>query len=68
MTCLPITQWYLYSEDDEPLDSLYRNAIPEVGATIDDRPNSGPVQIVSVNELHSTCAMRRFRVVVRSLG
>jgi len=68
MTCLPTTQWYLYSEDDEPLGSLYRNAIPEVGATIDDRPNSEPVQIVSVNELRSTCAVRRFRVVVRSLG
>ena len=68
MTCLAITQWYLYSEDDEPLGSLYRNAIPEVGATIDDRPNSGPAQLVSLNELRATCAMRRFRVVVRSLG
>jgi len=50
------------------LGSLYRNAIPELGATIDDRPNSGPVQIVSVNELRATCAMRRFRLVVLSLG
>ena len=68
MTCLPTAQRYLYSEDDEPLGSLYRNAIPVVGATIDDSPNSVPDQIVSVNELRATCAMRRFRLVVLSLG
>ena len=65
-TCLPTTQWYLYSEDDEPLGSLFRSAIPEVGAIIDDRPDSGPLEIVKVTKLRATCAMRRFRVEVRS--
>jgi len=65
-TCLPTTQWYLYSEDDEPLGSIYRSALPEVGATIEDRPGFEAAQVVSFSELRATCAMRRFRVVVRA--
>ncbi len=58
--------WYLYSEDDEPLGSIYRSAHPEAGATIEDCPGFKTAQVVSFTELRATCAMRRFRVVVRA--
>ncbi|MDA1129512.1 MAG: hypothetical protein O2913_12565 [Chloroflexi bacterium] len=65
-TCLPTTTWYLYSEEDEPFGSIYRGALPEVGATIEDGPGFKTAHIVSFTELRATCAMRRFRVVVRT--
>ena len=61
-TCLPTTTWYLFSEEDEPLGQIYRAGVPEVGAQIEGG------QVVSFTELHATCAMRRFRVVVRILS
>ncbi|MBS32914.1 MAG: hypothetical protein CMO68_00710 [Verrucomicrobiales bacterium] len=67
-TCLPTTQWYLYSEEDEPLGSRYTSAIPEVGATVEDAGELGTAEIVKVTELRATCAMRRFRVDVRKSG
>ena len=65
-TCLPTTQWYLYSEDDEPLGNVYRRALPEVGATIEGRPGFEAALVLSFSELRATCAMRRFRVVVQA--
>ena len=67
-TCLPTTRWYLYSENDEPLGSVYRSALPEAGARIEDRPEFTAAQVVSFTELRATCAMRRFKVVVRPLS
>lgn len=66
-TCLPTTTWFLYSEDDEPLGSIYRSELPEVDVTIEDRPEFADARVVSFTELRATCAMRRFRVVVRSI-
>ena len=60
--------WYLYSEADEPLGQIYRgetNAVPEVGAQLTDGGRWEHAEIVDVRELAPTCAMRRFRVVVR---
>jgi len=70
-TCLPTTTWFLYSEaEEEPLGSIHRKALPEVGAAIDEDSARGikAGQIVSFSELRATCAMRRFRVVVRPLS
>jgi len=66
-TCLPTTVWFLYSEDDAPLGSIYRRAIPEIGATIEDGPGFADARVVSFTELQATCAMRRFRVVVQAI-
>ncbi len=67
-TCLPTTTWFLYEEDDKPMGSVYRKALPEVGAQIDEREGFTAVQVVSFTELRATCAMRRFKVVVRPLA
>ncbi len=66
-TCLPTTTWFLYSEDDLPMGSVYRKALPEVGAQIEEREGFAAAQVVSFTELRATCAMRRFKVVVRPL-
>ena len=66
-TCLPTTTWYLYSEDGTPLGSVYRSALPEAGAKIEDGPGFASAEIMSVDELRATCAMRRFKVVVGRL-
>ena len=69
-TCLPTTNWFLYSENGkEPLGSIYRKSLPEVGGGIEEDSSRGikPAQIVSVTELRATCAMRRFKVIVRPL-
>jgi len=65
---LPVTQWYLYSEDGEPLGQMYRSgegAIPSVGARLDDDARWKSASVVEFSELRATCSMRRFRVVVR---
>ena len=71
-TCLPVAVWYLHTEDGAPIGQIYRKAseaVPSVGA-----PRRvgvagwGTVEVVSFEELTATCAMRRFRVVVRVLG
>ena len=64
-TCLPTTTWFLYSEDDQPRGSIYRRSLPEVGAQIEEREGFTAAQVVSFTELRATCAMRRFKVVVR---
>ena len=68
-TCLPVAVWFLYSEQDEPLGQAYRakeDTIPTMGAKIDNGPNGESVEVVEFSELRATCAMRRFRVVVRA--
>ena len=68
-TCLPVAVWFLYSEQDEPLGQVYRakeDAVPTMGVKIDNRPNGESVEVVEFSELRATCAMRRFRVVVRA--
>lgn len=67
-TCLPTTTWFLYSEaDDAPLGIIRRKSLPEVGARIEERPGIPAAEVVSFTELRATCAMRRFKVVVRGL-
>ena len=61
-TCLPTTVWYLFDEDDKPLGQIYRPGFPEEGL----RFEKG--EVVSFTELRATCAMRRFRVIVRTLS
>ena len=68
-TCLPTTTWFLYSEaEDAPLGSIYRKNLPEVGARIEERQGIPAAEVVSFTELRATCAMRRFKVVVRPLS
>ena len=67
-TCLPTTTWYLFSEEDEPLGQVFRAGVPEVGAQIEGGQRFESAQVVSFTELRATCAMRRFRVVVRILS
>ena len=67
-TCLPTTTWFLYSEDDVPLGRIYRSSDPQVEAQIEDGPGFASAEVVSVTELRATCAMRRFKVVVRVLS
>ena len=66
-TCLPTTTWFLYSEDDVPLGRVYRRSAPQVEAQIEDGPGFASAEVVSFTELRATCAMRRFKVVVRVL-
>ncbi len=67
-TCLPTTTWYLFSEDGQPLGQTYRRGVPEVDAIIQGREQFQTAQVVIFTELRATCAMRRFRVVVRVLS
>lgn len=66
-TCLPTTTWFLYSEEDVPLGRVYRSGAPEVDVLIQDGPGLATAQVVSFTELRATCAMRRFKVIVRVL-
>lgn len=68
-TCLPTTTWFLYSEaEEEPLGRVYRKGVPDVGDEIEEREGIPAAQVVSFTELRATCAMRRFKVVVRPLS
>ena len=67
-TCLPTTIWYLFSENDERLGQIYRRGVPKIDAIIEGRGQFQTAQVVSFSELRATCAMRRFRVVVRVLS
>ena len=66
-TCLPTTTWFLYSEDDVPLGRIYRSIGPQVEVRVEDGPGFASAEVVSFTELRATCAMRRFKVVVRVL-
>ena len=67
-TCLPTTTWFLYTEEDTPVGSVYRKGLPEVGDRIEERQDFEAATVVSFTELRATCAMRRFRVVVQPLA
>ena len=67
-TCLPTTTWFLYTEEDVPVGSVYRESLPEVGAQIEEREDFEAATVVSFTELRATCAMRRFKVVVQPLA
>ena len=67
-TCLPTTTWFLYSEDDDPLGTIYRSSLPEVGAHVEAGPGFNDALIMNVAELQATCSMRRFRVDVRVIA
>jgi len=67
-TCLPATTWFLYSEEDVPLGRVYRSGVPQVDVQIEEGPAFAVAQVVSFTELRATCAMRRFKVVVRVLS
>ena len=67
-TCLPTTTWYLVSDEDKPLGQIHRRGVPEIGAQILDGRRFETARVVSFTELRATCAMRRFRVVVRVLS
>ena len=66
-TCLPTTAWFLYSEvEDESLGRVYRRDEPEVGGQIEAGQGNQAGEIISFEELRATCAMRRFKVILRS--
>ncbi len=67
-TCLPTTTWFLYSEEDVQLGRVYRSGVPQVDVQIDEGPGLATALVVSFTELTATCAMRRFKVVVRVLS
>lgn len=68
-TCLPTTTWFLYSEfEEEPLGRIYRKGAPEVGGQIEEGQGNQGGEIVSFEELRATCAMRRFKVILRPLS
>ena len=57
--------WFLHSTSGEPLGQLSRGGaetVPEAGLRL------AQGEVVSWTELRSSCAMRRFRVVVRTGG
>ena len=66
-TCLPTTTWFLYSEDDVPLGRVYMRSAPQAESQIEDRQGFASAEVGSFTELRATCAMRRFKVVVRVL-
>lgn len=66
----PAAVWFLYSEDESPLGQVYRNlddAVPSIGSRLADGERWDVAEVVSFEELATTCAMRRFRVVIRIL-
>ncbi len=67
-TCLPTTTWFLYTEEDVPVGSVYRKSLPEIGDSIEEREDFEAAKVVSFTELRATCAMRRFKVVVQPLA
>lgn len=67
-TCLPVAVWYLFSEGGEPLGQLYRRedeAAPGVGLRLSGTGRWDGAEVVAFEELRPTCAMRRYRVVLR---
>ena len=66
-TCLPTTTWCLYSEDDVQLGRVYRSSDPQAEVQIEDGTGFASAEVVSFTELRATCAMRRFKVVVRAM-
>jgi hypothetical protein len=70
MTRIPAAVWFLRTEDDMPLGQLYRyegEEVPVADAVVTDGASWKSAEVVEFEELMSTCAMRRFRVVVHLL-
>ena len=68
--CLPAAAWFLYTEAGEPLGRVYRGGdemLPNPGDRLEDIERWGEAEVVAYEELRPTCAMRRFKVVVRIL-
>lgn len=69
--CLPVAAWFLYTEAGEPLGRVYRGGdemLPNPGDRLEDIERWGEAEVVAYEELRPTCAMRRFKVVVRILS
>ena len=65
-TCLPTTTWFLYSEvQGKPMGRIYRVSIPKVKDHVEGGQGNQVGEIVRVEELRATCAMRRFKVILR---
>ena len=65
-TCLPVAVWFIYSEEEKPVGQMYRrdgDAVPTAGDRIEHEGSM--FEVVRSTELRASCAMRRFRVVVR---
>jgi hypothetical protein len=50
------------------LGRVYRSGVPQVDVQIEEGPGFAVAQVVSFTKLRATCAMRRFKVVVRVLS
>ena len=69
--CLPVAVWFLYTEAGEPLGRVYRSGdemLPSSGDRLKDAERWGKAEVIAHEELTPTCAMRRFKVVVRVLS
>ncbi|MCH8061658.1 MAG: hypothetical protein IH861_04065 [Chloroflexi bacterium] len=69
--CLPVASWFLYTEADEPLGRIYRSGdemLPSLGDRLEGADRWGTAEVIAFEELRPTCAMRRFKVVVRILS
>lgn len=63
--------WFVYSEQNKPLGRVYVSEdvdAPMAGARIADGEGWQDAEIAAARELAPTCAMRRWRVVVRVGG
>lgn len=62
--------WFVHAESGKPLGRLYISegciTTPAIGAPIPDNTNWQNSRITAVRELAPTCAMRRFRITIRS--
>lgn len=70
MTRIPAAVWFLHTIDDQPLGQVYRyegDEVPAAGTALTDGATWKRAEVVEYEELLSTCAMRRFRVLVRVL-
>ena len=65
--CLPTTRWFMASESGKPLGQTH-GPEPSAGGIVAGPGELAGWVIVSVTELRATCAVRRFRVVVRPPG
>ena len=62
--------WFLYSEAGEPLGPIFRRsdeAVPSVGERITNVGGWTTAEVVEVEELRPTCAVQRYRVVLRMI-
>ncbi|GIS94166.1 MAG: hypothetical protein VX505_08870 [Chloroflexota bacterium] len=65
-TCLPTTTWFLYSEvQEKPLGRIYLMSIPKVKDQVEGGQGNQFGEIVRAEELRATCAIRRFKVILR---